>query len=389
MQMKDIREFLRLESTSGITLFLTAIAAIILANSSVSDFYQKIFQQPLQIQLGTMGINQPLLFWINEGLMTLFFLLVGLELKREIVSGELSQVSKVMLPGMAALGGMLFPALIYSAINYHNSFALRGWAIPVATDIAFALGVLNLFGRRVPLGLKLFLMALAIFDDIGAILIIAFFYTNTLAYSFLGLAVLLLIGLFLLNVLRVRWVAPYLLIGCLLWICILKSGVHATVAGVLLALMIPADMQAGEKISPLRHLENILHPWVAFIVMPLFALANAGLSFAGLTVKSLSDPIVLGIIGGLFLGKQAGVLSFTWLMTRLGWARLPVLGNWLAMYGVTLLCGVGFTMSLFLGTLAFLDNDTLLAQMRLGVLVASVISSLTGAIVLGVALKKS
>lgn len=387
MQMKVIREFLRLESTGGIILFIMAVSAIILANSSFSDRYQSVLQYSPEIHLGSLVMHESVLSWINDGLMTLFFLLVGLELKREIVLGELSRVSQVMLPGMAAIGGMIVPAVLYCVINVNNPIALKGWAVPVATDIAFALGVLSLFGKRVPLSLKLFLMALAVFDDIGAILIIAFFYTQKLSYLFLSLAGLLFVCLIILNKANVRRLAPYLVVGCLLWVCCLKSGVHPTVAGVLLAMMIPARKQIGERLSPLSRLEDMLHPWVAFFVMPIFALANAGLSLSGLSLSSFLNPVVFGVIMGLFVGKQLGVFGITWLMIKLGWAKLPGSARWLELYGVALLCGVGFTMSLFLGTLAFLGDHALLDDIRLGVLAASVLSSAVGAFVLRCALK--
>lgn len=374
MQRNVVRQFLRLEAAGGIILFAMAVVALILSNSPFSDIYQKI--------------SKALSFWINEGLMTLFFLLVGLELKREFTYGELSKPANIILPLAAALGGMIAPSLIYLALNHDNAITLQGWSIPMATDIAFALGVLSLFGKRVPLGLKLFLMALAIVDDLGAILVIALFYSGSLSIVALLFSGLLIISLLLMNRFGVRNLGAYLLIGILLWCCVLKSGVHATVAGVLLAFIIPANMKANEKISPLKRLEDNLHHWVAYLIMPLFAFANAGLSLAGFSIQIFTDSLVLGVMLGLFLGKQLGVTIFSWLVIRLGWSRLPGSINWSELYGVVLLCGVGFTMSLFLGTLAFPSQDEYLAKVRLGVLVGSALSALFGSLVLQYALRK-
>ena len=374
-----IRDFLKLESTSGIILFVAALAAIILSNSPLADGYQSLFQMPLGVNVASWNFTHPLLFWINEGLMTLFFLLVGLELKREFFEEKFAGLSKVVLPGIAALGGMLVPALIYVFINYPDQ-TVKGWSVPVATDIAFALGVLSLFGRKIPLELKLFLMALAIFDDLGAILIIALFHTGELSYFSLIAASLLIILLQVMNRCGVVRLTPYLIIGFGLWVCVLSSGVHATVAGVVLALMIPLK---GRKNSPARRLENGLHFWVAYWVMPLFALANAGLSLHGISVSNLADSVTLGVILGLVVGKQLGVFTFAWIVIKLGWAKLPKYISWLQMYGVAWLCGIGFTMSLFLGTLAFQeDRPALLINMRLGVLLGSALSGLVGGLIL-------
>ena len=366
-----LRQFLALESASGIVLFFAALLAFICANSPYSTGYQAFFQ--------TEALwGKPLLFWINEGVMTLFFLLIGLELKREFIEGELSSFSTIALPAIAALGGMLIPAFIYIGINFNHPLTLKGWAVPVATDIAFALGVLSLFGKRIPHGLKIFLMALAIFDDIGAIIIIALFYSRDLSYFYLASAGCLLLILYLLNCLKIDRLSLYFLLGVALWFCILKSGVHATVTGVLLAFLLPASS-----------LEKILHPWVAYLVIPLFAFSNAGLSLHGLSLLDLLDPVVLGTIAGLCIGKQVGVSVFSWLIIRLGWAKLPAQTTWLELYGVALLCGIGFTMSLFLGTLAFQNNEPLyLTKIQLGVLLGSVISGVLGAIVLQVAFLK-
>lgn len=391
MPVNIILNFLRLEVASGIILFLMTLLAMIFVNSPLAPLYQTLLQIPLAIQVGDFSFSEPLLFWINECLMTIFFLIVGLELKREFLEGELSGVTKIMLPGVAALGGMLIPAIIYIFFNYNSNITLRGWAIPVATDIAFALGVLSLFSKRIPLGLKLFLMALAIFDDVGAIIIIAVFYSHDLSLLYLLFACLIVFFLWILNhIINTRHLFPYLFLGVLLWICVLHSGIHASIAGVLLSLMIPLRGNSEENRSPLHTLEEVLHPWVAYFVLPLFAFANSGLSFAGLSWNSLLDPLVLGIIAGLFLGKQIGVLTLVWLMVKLRWAKLPERATWLQMYGVALLCGIGFTMSLFLGTLAFQTEQAVyLTEVRLGVLLGSVLSGMAGAAVLQTAhLKK-
>ncbi len=333
-------------------------------------------------------IAKPLLFWVNEGLMTLFFLVVGLELKRESLEHTGSWLSHALLPGIAACGGMIVPALIYAAINYADPVKLNGWAIPVATDIAFALAVLSLFGKRVPVGLKVFLLSLAIFDDLGAIIIIAVSHTQALSLWSLFFAALFIVALIILNVSGVRKLFPYLFLGLLLWLTVLQSGIHATIAGAVLGMIIPANAVSDERISPLRQVENTLHPFVAYLVMPLFALANAGVSFASVNITQITDTVMLGIIAGLFLGKIIGVLLFSWIVVRCGLARLPKNTNWFAMSGIGFLCGVGFTMSLFLGTLAFQRYDHFLTEVRLGVLSASILSAIVGSCILHVALQK-
>jgi NhaA family Na+:H+ antiporter len=312
--------------------------------------------------------------------MTLIFLLVGLELKREFLTGELKAGAQIILPAMAALGGMLVPVIIYWLINAHDAEKLVGWSIPVATDIAFALGVLSLFGKRIPPALKLFLLALAIFDDLGAILIIAFYHSAALSWWSLGLSLVMLMVLVLFNRAGVQRLSFYLLAGLMLWICVLQSGVHATVAGVLLALLIPINSTARR--APALRLEDSLSGWVAFFVMPLFAFANAGVSLQGITFNFLQDHIVLGVVLGLFFGKQIGVLVFSWLAIKLGWSKLPTNTSWLQLYGVAILCGIGFTMSLFLGTLAFANHSEYMMQVRIAVLIASIISGLFGALIL-------
>lgn len=390
MPISIIRKFLKLEAASGIILFITAVIAIILVNSPLSKFYESILHLTLTLQLGSFALSEPLIFWINEGLMTFFFLLVGLELKREFLEGELTGLRKIVLPGVGAVGGMLAPALIFIFINYHSSATFQGWAIPMATDIAFALGVLSLFSRYVPIGLKLFLMALSIFDDLGAIIIIALFYSHGFSWVYFSMACLIIAILWLLNsFFKVSTLFPYLILGMLLWGCVLHSGVHASITGVILSLAIPLRQKLSVKRAPLHVLEEKLHPWVAFLVMPIFAFANAGLSFTGVSWSWLYEPLVLGIILALFLGKQLGVFSFAWLMVKLGWANLPNRTTWLEMYGVALICGVGFTMSLFLGTLAFQSKDPIyLTEVRLGVLIGSLLSGLMGAMILRVCFRK-
>jgi NhaA family Na+:H+ antiporter len=368
------------EALGGIILFMMAVAALIMCNSPWAAAYQTFWQVPLAINIADYDFSQPLLFWVNEGLMTLFFLLVGLELKREFLTGELKAGAQIILPAMAALGGMLVPVIIYWLINAHDAEKLVGWSIPVATDIAFALGVLSLFGKRIPPALKLFLLALAIFDDLGAILIIAFYHSAALSWWSLGLSLVMLMVLVLFNRAGVQRLSFYLLAGLMLWICVLQSGVHATVAGVLLALLIPINSTARR--APALRLEDSLSGWVAFFVMPLFAFANAGVSLQGITFNFLQDHIVLGVVLGLFFGKQIGVLVFSWLAIKLGWSKLPTNTSWLQLYGVAILCGIGFTMSLFLGTLAFANHSEYMMQVRIAVLIASIISGLFGALIL-------
>jgi Na+:H+ antiporter, NhaA family len=425
MAIKTIANYLKLEAASGVILFLFALLAVIIDNSPFAGLYEHVLNAPLEIQILNWMIAKPLLFWINEGLMTLFFLLVSLELKREFLEGELSGINKIILPGIAAVGGMVFPALIYIGITYQHSIAMKGWAVPVATDIAFALGVLSLLGKRVPIGLKLFLMALAIFDDIGAIIIIAVVHSHHLSFFSLAAAGVVLLVLIGCNRVGVQRLTPYLMAGVVLWLCILSSGIHATIAGVVLALVVPlrgktkhavkpvshshgkekdavkiASHSHGKEkgaikplshshgkekhsIRPLSHLEEHIHPWVAFFVMPLFAFANSGVSLQGLSWSILLDPVPLGVIAGLVIGKQFGVFSLSWFVIRKGWAALPKDANWLSLYGAALLCGIGFTMSLFLGTLAFQNDSSLyLTQVRLGVLLGSMISGVLGAMVL-------
>lgn len=372
------RRFFQLEAAGGLLLIAAAALALIINNSPLSWLYNGWLETPVVAQIGALHIAKPLLLWINDGLMALFFLLIGLEVKREVLQGHLSRPSQIVLPGAAAIGGMLIPALLFRALNSDNPAALSGWAIPMATDIAFALGVLALLGKRVPVSLKLFLMTLAIIDDLGAIIVIALFYSGELSSLALALAAASIAGLITMNRLGVTRLAPYLLIGTVLWVCVLKSGVHATLAGVLLAFCIPLRTPKAVA-SPLQQLEHALHPWVAYFILPLFAFANAGVPLAGVTLESLTHPVPLGIALGLLLGKVIGVFGLTWLAIKTGLASLPTGANWGQVLGVSMLCGIGFTMSLFVGSLAFVPGQSEFAGMdRMGILTGSVLAALIG-----------
>lgn len=372
------RDFVRLEASSGILLVLAAVGAMIVANSPLSGLYDALIGLRVELRVGTFEIAKPLLLWINDGLMAVFFLLVGLELKRELLEGEISSAREAALPAFGAIGGMLLPALIYVAINRGDAVALQGWAIPAATDIAFALAVLVLLGKRVPASLRVLLVSIAIFDDVGAIAIIALFYTSDLSVTALVVAAACLPVLFILNRGGVREKAPYLLVGAIMWAAVLKSGVHATLAGVLLAMFIPLKADEEGR-SPLLELEHDLHTAVAFAVLPLFAFANAGIPLAGITLDYLLHPVPLGILAGLFVGKQLGVLLFCWLGVTLGVARRPPELRWSHIYGAGLLCGIGFTMSLFMASLAFEEtNVNLLFDERLGIIIGSLLSAAAG-----------
>ena len=376
------RDFLKLEAASGILLVVASIVAIIVANSPLATLYAAFIDIPVEIRVGTFGIAKPLLLWINDGFMAVFFLLVGLELKREILEGELSNRSQFLLPGMGAIGGMLLPALLYAWINRADPVALQGWAIPAATDIAFALAILTLLGSRIPPALRVLLVSIAIFDDLGAIIIIALFYTNGLSMTALAVAAACLPVLAVLNRRGVVERAPYLLLGAIMWVAVLKSGVHATLAGVVLAMFIPLRDPSGGP-SPLRSLEHDLHTVVAFGILPVFAFANAGVALSAVSAEYLLHPVPFGTFAGLFLGKQAGVFLFCWLAIAAGWARLPQGVSWLQLYGAALLCGVGFTMSLFIGSLAFENSGVnLLFDERLGILAGSIASAVGGYLVL-------
>ena len=388
--LATLREFLKLESAGGIVLVIAGVAAIVAANTVVAPWYQSLLAVPISLQVGALHLDKTLQIWVNDLLMTIFFLLVGLEIKREAVMGELSDAAKVALPAVAALGGMLVPAGIYAAINWHDPVGLRGWAIPSATDIAFALGMLSLFGRRVPLGLKVFLMTLAVLDDLGAIVLIALFYTHDLSLPALAGAGLATVTLIVLNRVGVVRIAPYILVGTVLWVCVLKSGVHATLAGVVTALCVPARDPDHPGHPPLSRLEHSLHPWVAFGILPVFAFANAGVDLTGLSVRDLLQPIPLGIALGLVIGKQVGVFTFAWLAVKSGVARLPSGVNFRHVYGAAILCGIGFTMSLFIGMLAFENGASgeVIVTDQLGILAGTLVSALAGYVVLHFALPK-
>lgn len=381
MRFGTLQRLFRHEAASGIVLMLASALALALANSPVAGLYDLLLSVRGSVRIGGFGIEKPLLLWVNDGLMAIFFLLVGLEIKRELLAGQLSNRRRAMLPAAAAIGGMVVPALIYLGITWNTPGAASGWAIPSATDIAFSLGVMGLLGSRAPNSLKLFLTALAIIDDLGAIVVIAIFYTDELSWLSLELAGAAVTVLVMLNLIGVRRVVWYALTGLVLWVFVLKSGVHATLAGVALALAIPFESRPGED-SPLVRVEHDLTPWVAFGILPLFGFANAGLSFAGLSFSSVAEPIPLGIAAGLFFGKQIGVFATSALVIRAGWGELPANSGWGALYGTSILTGIGFTMSLFIGTLAFGESGYE-AVMRLGVLVGSALSGIVGACVLG------
>ena len=381
--------FFQLEAASGLLLIAAAVLALIINNSPLSYLYSGLLDVPVAVQVGALNIAKPLLLWINDGLMALFFLLIGLEVKREVVDGHLSKPSQVILPATAAVGGMVVPALIYWFINRDNPAAVAGWAIPTATDIAFALGVLALLGKRVPVSLKLFLMTLAIIDDLGAIIVIALFYSGTLSSVSLLLAAACLVLLIAMNRLGVVKLGPYMIVGLILWVCVLKSGVHATLAGVALALCIPLRTRNAET-SPLLSLEHALHPWVAYAILPIFAFANAGVSLAGMTVDSFTHPVPMGIAVGLLLGKTVGVFGLTWLAVKLRIAALPEGAGWGQILGVAILCGIGFTMSLFVGSLAFAPGSSDYAGMdRMGILTGSFFAAVIGYAVTAMASRKS
>jgi Na+:H+ antiporter, NhaA family len=374
-----LQQFLALESAGGIVLGGAALLALILANSPLGTLYPRLLDVPLGVQLGALVIKKPLLLWVNDGLMAVFFMLVGLEVKREVAEGELSDPTKAVLPVIAALGGMIAPALIYTAFNWGDAEALRGWATPTSTDIAFALGVLSLLGSRVPASLRLFLLAVAIIDDLGAIVIIAIFYTAELSWIALSCAGVAVAVLAALNLAGVARRTPYILTGVFLWVCVLKSGIHATLAGLVVGMAVP--LRTARAASPLRSLEHDLHPWVAFAVLPAFAFANAGLRLFGITVADLLDPIELGIAFGLIFGKQIGVAGSIWLAVRCGIGTLPEGADWRHVYGLALLTGIGFTMSLFIGSLAFPDEGYDV-DIRIGVLIASLVSAVSGYLLL-------
>ena len=384
---KPFKWFFKLEAASGLVLLIAAIIALIVSNSDYSDLYFRSLGQYLFIGFNEFGLKLSIHHWINDALMAIFFFFVTLEIKREFIQGELSNFKKALLPIIAAIGGMVVPALFYIYINYGNNETISGWAIPSATDIAFSLGILSLLGSRVPISLKIFLTALAIIDDLGAILIIAFFYSGDLSISYLSLILISYIFLLILNKFGVKKFLPYLLIGIFMWFFTYKSGIHATIAGVLLASTIP-HRKKNRDFSLLIKVEHLISPYVAFMIMPLFAFANAGVSLSGLTFSSLLLPVPLGILLGLFFGKQIGVMLFSYLSVRLKIAELPDNSKWVSLYGVSILTGIGFTMSLFVGNLAFVENTSYIDGVKIGVLAGSLLSTLCGYFLLLLTSKK-
>lgn len=369
------------DAAGGIVLLAAAVIALVLDNSPFSIIYDRLLGTPVVLRVGALNLDKPLLLWINDGLMAIFFFYVGLEIKREMLAGALASWQQAALPIIAAIGGMLVPALLYIAINAGDAIAMRGWAIPAATDIAFAVGIVALLGSRVPPALKVFLLALAIIDDLGAILIIALFYTAQLSVYSLGLAAIGIAFLGALNLRGVTRLAPYVLVGSFIWVCVLKSGVHATLAGVAVALAIPLRAEGSAPYSPLDKVMKDLHPWVTFGILPLFAFANAGVALGDLTLMKLIAPIPLGIALGLFAGKQIGIFGASWLAIKSGLCRMPEGANWAQIYAVSIIAGIGFTMSLFIGMLAFTD-PAYAADVRIGVLSGSLLSAIIGYLVL-------
>ena len=384
---KPFKWFFQLEAASGLVLLIAAIIALIISNSIFSDLYFSTLQQYLFVGINNFGLKLSVHHWINDLLMAIFFFFVTLEIKREFIEGELSNLKKALLPIIGAVGGMVIPALIYVIINFENNITLNGWAIPSATDIAFSLGILSLLGSRVPISLKIFLTALAIIDDLGAILIIAFFYSGDLSISYLSLILISYIFLLILNKFGVKKFVPYFIVGTFMWFFTYKSGIHATIAGVLLATSIPHRVK-DKGYSLLIKLEHAISPYVAFIIMPIFAFANAGVSLEGLSLLSLLQPVPLGILLGLFVGKQVGVMIFSFFAVKFGVAQMPNNSNWASLYGVSVLTGIGFTMSLFVGNLAFAENTQYIDGVKIGVLAGSLLSTLFGYFILLFSSKK-
>ena len=384
---KPFRWFFELEAASGLVLLIAAIFALVISNSNFDELYFSILEQYLFIGINNFGLKLSVHHWINDLLMAIFFFFVTLEIKREFIQGELSNLKKALLPIIGAVGGMAIPAIVYIILNFENAETINGWAIPSATDIAFSLGILSLLGSRVPISLKIFLTALAIIDDLGAILIIAFFYSGDLSISYLSLILISYIFLLVFNKFGVKKFLPYLVIGSFMWFFTYKSGIHATIAGVLLASTIPHRIK-DKDFSLLIKLEHAISPYVAFIIMPIFAFANAGVSLEGLSLSSLLQPVPLGILLGLFVGKQIGVMFFSFIAVKIGAAQMPDNSNWLTLYGVSVLTGIGFTMSLFVGNLAFADNIYYIDGVKIGVLTGSLLSTLFGYFILLFSTKK-
>ncbi len=385
----SITQFLEQESAGGILLVIAAILAIILSNTPLDVYYAMLLDTPVMVKVGALEVDKPLLLWVNDGLMAVFFLLVGLELKREFLEGELSDLRSIALPGIGAIGGMAVPAAVYLYFNMDNPDTVNGWAIPAATDIAFALGVLSLLGSRVPITVKVFLTSLAIFDDIGAIVIIALFYTSNISLMALVISGLCIVLLAILNKRGVVEKSLYLTIGAVMWVSLLKSGVHATLAGVILAMFIPIRSKKEPEYSPLKTLEHDLHSAVAFVILPIFAFCNSGISLSGIGIEDITHPMPLGIILGLFVGKQIGIFGLCWLGIKMGLAKLPEGMNLTVLYGTAALCGIGYTMSLFIGSLAF-ENSGInnMLDERIGIIIGSVLSGILGYVILKNSLKE-
>jgi len=383
-----IRKFFKLKTAPGILLFVAAIVAILVENSFLGDLYSKLLHSSININIYNFSIEKDLHHWINDGLMAIFFLLIGLEIKRELVQGHLSTREQFSLPAVAAIGGITIPAIIYISLNFGNEVTTNGWAIPTATDIAFALGVVTLLGNRIPISLKVTLVAIAIIDDLVAIIIIASFYASDLSINYLFFAAIATFILFVLNNRKINNLSPYVILGILLWVFVLKSGIHASLAGVLLAQFIPIKPKDTSAHSPLYKLEHSIEPWVNFIILPIFAFANAGVSFSGMKLNLLWDPVTLGIILGLFFGKQIGVMLFTYLGSILKICKLPSDISWAQYYGLSLVTGIGFTMSLFIGSMAFTDPEYQ-TSVRLGVLIASLLAGIFGYLTLRFTTKSS
>ena len=388
MPIEIIRKFFKLKAAPGILLLMAAIVAILVENSFLSDSYSKLLHSSININISNFSIEKDLHHWINDGLMAIFFLLIGLEIKRELVQGHLSTREQFSLPAVAAIGGITIPAIIYISLNFGNEVTINGWAIPTATDIAFALGVVTLLGNRIPISLKVTLVAIAIIDDLVAIIIIASFYASDLSINYLIFSAIATFILFVLNNRKINKLSPYVILGILLWVFVLKSGIHASLAGVLLAQFIPIKPKDTSAHSPLYKLEHSIEPWVNFIILPIFAFANAGVSFSGMKLNLLWDPVTLGIILGLFFGKQIGVMLFTYLGSILKICKLPSDISWAQYYGLSLVTGIGFTMSLFIGSLAFTDPEYQ-TSVRLGVLIASLLAGIFGYLTLRLTSKSS
>ena len=375
-----IYSFFQKDSSLGVLLILVTVLALLLQNSIFYSYYTAFLHTPVMIRFGDLEIAKPLLLWVNDGLMAIFFFVVGLEVKKEVMEGHLSSLSQVTLPGIAAVGGMFVPAVIFSAFNSGDTFAMQGWAIPTATDIAFALGILSLLGSRVPVSLKIFLMALAIIDDLGAIVIIALFYTAKLSFFSIAIALIALAILFLMNRMQVAIKSAYIIVGIILWVSVLKSGMHATLAGVALAFMIPLHSKdkRGREFSMAHEMERDLQKWVSFVILPLFAFVNAGVDLRNISITEMVGSVPLGIMFGLFIGKQVGVFGFSWIAIKLGIASLPKESNWKMLYGVSVLTGIGFTMSLFINSLAYHDTMQFQYADKLAILTGSFLSGTAG-----------